>query len=302
MVDTACAVIAPGQAKATITSTDINLFHCTYGHTHEALLLKQTAKQQRVSLSGELRECRECLMVKGLRKLIAKSTNTRAGKKLERVFVELCGKMAVPSIGGKRYTLIVRDDYTRFTRVYFLPKKSDVASVFESFPAEVRADVTPSAVMCVRSDNGGELFGGEFGASCRKRGIDQEFTPADSPKYNGVTEGALALISDTALAARIQAQVLYPVAPPYTLLWAEALSWACNALHRTATKANPVDKSPYEMWYGLPPLSGEVWPFLKPAIYGVKRAKQSQPKAQGCYYVRPSVNHPRDCMRVLTTH
>ena len=45
MVDTACAVFAPGQAKAPTTPTDINIFHCTYGHTHEALL-KQTAKQQ----------------------------------------------------------------------------------------------------------------------------------------------------------------------------------------------------------------------------------------------------------------
>ena len=43
IVDTACAVIAPGQAKATTTSTDINLFPRTYGHTHGALL-KQTAK------------------------------------------------------------------------------------------------------------------------------------------------------------------------------------------------------------------------------------------------------------------
>ena len=54
MVDTACAVIAPGQAKASTTPTDINLFHC--GHTHEALL-KQTAKQEGVSLGGELHEC-----------------------------------------------------------------------------------------------------------------------------------------------------------------------------------------------------------------------------------------------------
>ena len=41
MVDTACAVIAPGQAKAPTTPTDINFFHCTYGHNHE-VLLKQT--------------------------------------------------------------------------------------------------------------------------------------------------------------------------------------------------------------------------------------------------------------------
>ena len=198
-------------------------------------------------------------MAKGVRKPIAKSTDTRADKKLERVFVDLSGKIAVPSIGGKRYTLVVRNDHTRFTRVYFLAKKSDAASAFEPFLAEVRADGTPSAVMCVRSDNGGECFGGEFGTLCRKRGIKQKFTSADSPKYNGVAERALALISDTALAARIQAQVLYPGAPSYPSLWAEAVSWACNALNRTATKANPRNKSPYEMWYGSPPDPFDDW-------------------------------------------
>ena len=160
-------------------------------------------------------------MAKELRKPIARSTNTGVDEKLERVLFDLSGKMAAPSIGGKRYTLIVRDNHTRFTRVYFLAKKSDAASVFESFLAEVRADGTRSAVMCVLSDNGGEIFGGEFGTSCRKRGIKNKFTPADSPQYNGVAERALALISDTALATRIQAQVLYPGAPSYTSLWAE---------------------------------------------------------------------------------
>ena len=80
------------------------------------------------------------------------------------------------------------------------------------------------------------------------------------------------------------------------------MSWACNALNHTATKANPGNKSPYEMWYDSPPLAGEVWSFLKPAIYRVKTENKSQPKAQDCYYVGPSVNHPHDYMPVLTTH
>ena len=63
-------------------------------------------------------------MVEGLRKLIAKSTHTGADKKLQRMFVDLSGKMTVPSIEGKRNTLIVQDDCARFTRVYFLGKKS----------------------------------------------------------------------------------------------------------------------------------------------------------------------------------
>ena len=115
VVDTACAVIDPGQAKATTTLTDINTFHCTYGHTHEVLLNK-TAEQQGVNLSGELHEeCRGCSMAKGLRKPITRLTHTRADRKLRRMFVDVSGKMTVPSIGGKWYIFIVGDDCTRFT-------------------------------------------------------------------------------------------------------------------------------------------------------------------------------------------
>ena len=252
-------------------------------------------------------------MAKGLRKPTARSTHTRAAKKLQRVFVDLSGKRytlivrrqkwkTVQSIGGKRCTLIVRDDCTRFTRVYCLRHKSDAASAFKSFLAEVRADGTPSAVMAVRSDNGRQFFGGAFGELCRKRGIKQESTPADSSKYNCLAERALGLINDAAVAARIQATELYPNAPNDPLLWAEAASWACHALNCTATTANPGDKSPYEMWYGSPPPYGAVWPFLKPAVCRVKRANKSLPKAQDCYYEGPGVNHPRDCMRVLTAN
>ena len=301
MVDTACAVIAPGKVKAPNPLTDINILHCTFGHAHEGLL-KKTATQQGIAYSGELHECRGCSMAKGLRKPIARSTRTRADKRLQRVFVDLSRPMAVKSIGGKRYTLIVRDDCTRFNRVYFLRHKSDAASAFESFLAEVRADDIPSTVMAVRSDNGREFFGGAFGELCRKRCIKQEFTPADSPKYNGVAERALGLINDAAAAARIQATELYPGAPDYPSLWAEAVSWACHALNCTATTANPGDKSPYEMWYGSPPPRGAVWPFLKPAVCRVKRNNKSLPKAQDCYYVGPAIDHPRDCIRVLTAN
>ena len=100
MVDTICAVIAPGRAKAPTTPTDINTFHCTYGHTHE-VLLKKSVEEEGVNLSGELHECRRCSIVKGLRKPIARSTRTRADKKLQRVLVNLNGKMIVPGIGGK---------------------------------------------------------------------------------------------------------------------------------------------------------------------------------------------------------
>ena len=172
-------------------------------------------------------------MAKGLRNPVAKSTHFRADRKLPRVFLDLSGNMIVPSTEGKWYTLIVQDDSTRFTRVYFLGKTSGAASAFGSFLAEVRADGTPSPAMAVRSDNGGGCFAGDFGKLCRKRGIKQEFTPADSSMYNGVAELALAMNNDTALTARIQAPVLFPSAPTSPSLRAEAVSWARHVLNRS---------------------------------------------------------------------
>ena len=100
VVDTTCAVIAPGQAKAPTTPTDINTFHCTYGHTHE-VLLKKTTKQHGVNLSGELHECRRCSMAKGLWKPNARSTHTIADKKLQGVFVDLSGEDDRTKFRGK---------------------------------------------------------------------------------------------------------------------------------------------------------------------------------------------------------
>ena len=207
VVQTACAVISPGQAKALTTPTDINTFYCTHGHTYE-VLRKTTVEQQGVNISGELHECRGCSTAKGLRKPIAMSTHTRANEKLQRVFVDLSGKMPVPSTGRTWYTLIVRDDCPRFTRVYFIGKTSDAARAFESFLAEVRADGTPSVVMAARPDNGRGVFEWDFRKLCRKCDIRQEFTPADSPKYNDVAERALALTNDTALAACPSASII----------------------------------------------------------------------------------------------
>ena len=67
---------------------------------------------------------------------------------------------------------------------------------------------------------------------------------ADSPQLNGVAERALGLIETVAMVGRIQARELFPGAqlPATEPLWAEASNWACDALNRTATSANPANQ------------------------------------------------------------
>ena len=136
---------------------------------------------------------------------------------------------------------------------------------------------------------------------CVDNRIKQEFTTPDTPQYNGVAERGLALIETCQQAARIQAAALYPTGdvPKTESLWAEASSWACDAMNRTATSANPERKSPHELWHGtVAPL--RLLPFLKPGFYHHQRVQKHLPKALPCFYLGPARNHPRDAMRVLS--
>ena len=78
----------------------------------------------------------------------------------------------------------------------------------------------------VRSEDGGKFSEVKFRKLYRDRNIKQEFTTADSPEFNGVTEPGLAIIESASLAARIQASVLFPRfrVPEGPSLWAEAMS------------------------------------------------------------------------------
>ena len=129
--------------------------------------------------------------------------------------------------------------------------------------------------------------------------IKQEFTTPDTPQYNGVAERGLALIEMCQQAARIQAATLYPTGdvPKTESLWAEASSWACDAMKRAATSANPERKSPHELWHEtVAPL--RLLPFLKPGFYHHQRVQKHLPKTLPCFYLGPARNGPRDAMRV----
>ena len=121
-------------------------------------------------------------MAKGYRKPIASSAKSRASKNPGRIFVDLSGPKQTPSLLGKRYVMIVKDDFTRYAWIYFLKQKSNTADAFKKFLVDVRADGVPSEVIIVKSDDGGEWYGGDFGSVCRHYCFKQEFTSAKCPE------------------------------------------------------------------------------------------------------------------------
>ncbi|GJR39073.1 retrovirus-related pol polyprotein from transposon TNT 1-94 [Tanacetum coccineum] len=95
--------------------------------------------------------------------------------------------MRVASINGKRYILVIVDDYSRFTWVYFLRTKDETPEIINNFIARVQLNY--NAKVCkIRIDNGTEFKNEILKAYYDKLGIMQQFSIGHMPEQNGVVE------------------------------------------------------------------------------------------------------------------
>ena len=93
--------------------------------------------------------------------------------------------MPATSLGDSKYVMICVDDFSRIKIVRFL-KKGDASAALRNIIVEY---TTPAGLKIGsnRTDEGGE-FEGEFQQVLDSHGITHEFTPPDTPQYNGVAE------------------------------------------------------------------------------------------------------------------
>ncbi|GKB93272.1 retrovirus-related pol polyprotein from transposon TNT 1-94 [Tanacetum coccineum] len=77
-------------------------------------------------------------------------------EKLYLLHMDLCGPMRLASVNGKKYILVIVDDYSRFTWVKFLASKDEAPDFIIKFlkMIQVRLNAT---VRNIRTDNGIEF-------------------------------------------------------------------------------------------------------------------------------------------------
>nr|GEV16491.1 hypothetical protein [Tanacetum cinerariifolium] len=102
------------------------------------------------------RLCSACEQGKIHQKHHKSKTDFASNKPLYLVHVDLCGLMRIESINGKRYVLVVVDDYSRYTWVFFLHSKDEAYEVIISFIKKTQVNLQLQ-VQCVQTDNGKEL-------------------------------------------------------------------------------------------------------------------------------------------------
>ncbi|GKB06816.1 retrovirus-related pol polyprotein from transposon TNT 1-94, partial [Tanacetum coccineum] len=77
-------------------------------------------------------------------------------QRLHLLYMDLCGPMRVKSINGKRYVLVIVDDYSRYTWNHFLRSKDEAPKVIKTFLKKTQV-LLQALVIIVRTDNGTEF-------------------------------------------------------------------------------------------------------------------------------------------------
>nr|GEU78645.1 hypothetical protein [Tanacetum cinerariifolium] len=191
--------------------------------------------------------CSACAMGKSTKKTHKPKSKNTNQEKLHLLHMDLCGPMHVESVNGKKYILVIVDDFSRFTWIKFLRSKDEAPDFIIKFlkMIQVRLKVP---VRRIRTDNGTEFVNQTLRDYYEEVGISYETSVARSPQQNGVVERRNRTLIKAALTMLIYTQASL-------FLWAEVVATACFTQNRSIIRLRH-GKTPYELLHNkLPDLS-----------------------------------------------
>ncbi|GJV56131.1 retrovirus-related pol polyprotein from transposon TNT 1-94 [Tanacetum coccineum] len=107
--------------------------------------------------------------------------------RLNLLHMDLCGPMRVASINGKKYILVIVDDYSRYTWTLFLQSKDETPEVLKDFLTMIQRNLQ-AQVITVRTDRGTEFLNKTLHAYFKEEGIEHQTSTPRTPEQNGVVE------------------------------------------------------------------------------------------------------------------
>ncbi|KAJ9542188.1 hypothetical protein OSB04_028694 [Centaurea solstitialis] len=171
---------------------------------------------------------------------------------LQLIHMDLFGPTNVMSIGKKSYCLVIVDDFSRFTWVYFLKTKDETSGLIKSFVTRVE-NQSNLKVKVTRSDNGTEFKNSDINSFCDEKGIEKQYSAPRTPQHNGVAERRNRTLIEAARSLLADSKL------PITF-WVEAVNTACYVQNRTLVVKSQ-GKTPYEIFKKKKPFIGFFKPF-----------------------------------------
>ncbi|GJR39601.1 putative ribonuclease H-like domain-containing protein [Tanacetum coccineum] len=163
--------------------------------------------------------CVACLKGKQHRASCKSKVLNPITKPLFMLHMDLFGPTFVSSLMHKKYCLVVTDDYSRFTWVFFLATKDETSEILKNFIKEIE-NLVDKKVKIIRCDNGTEFKNKVMDDFCREKGIRREYSVARTPQQNGVAERRNRTLIEAARTMLADSKLP-------TTFWAEAVSTAC---------------------------------------------------------------------------
>ncbi|GJV26575.1 putative ribonuclease H-like domain-containing protein [Tanacetum coccineum] len=228
------------------TSEESMLWHRRLGHVK----FKNINKLVKENLVRDLplkrfendQTCVACLKGKQHRVSCKTKAFSPITKPLFMLHMDLFGPTFVSSLMHKKYCLVVTDDYSRFSWVFFLRTKDETSEILKNFIKEIE-NLVDKKVKIIRSDNETEFKNNVMDEFCREKGIKREYSVARTPQQNGVAERKNRTLIEAARTMLADSKL------PITF-WAEAVSTACYVQNRVLI-VKPHNKTPYELFRGI---------------------------------------------------
>jgi transposase InsO family protein len=204
------------------------LWHCRLAHVGMRNLAKLQKDSHIIGLTNVVfekdRVCGACQAGKQ-HGVPHQSKNVVTTKRpLELLHMDLFGPVAYISIGGSKYGLVIVDDFSRFTWVFFLSDKGETQETLKKFMRRAQNEFKIK-IKKVRSDNGTEFKNIGVEKFLGEEGIKHEFSVPYTPQQNGVVARKNRTLTE---AART---MLDEYKTPDNF-WVEAVNTACHAINR----------------------------------------------------------------------
>ncbi|GJW45842.1 putative ribonuclease H-like domain-containing protein [Tanacetum coccineum] len=241
-------------SKATINES--NIWHRRLGHNNFKTMNKLVKGNLVKGIPSKIFEndhsCVACQKGKQHKASYKTKLVNSISKPLHMLHMDLFGPTNVKSLMKKSYCLVVTDDFSRFSWVFFLATKDETSGILKTFITGIENQLDYK-VKVIRCDNGTEFKNSIMNQFCEMKGIKREFSVARTPQQNGVAERKNRTLIEAARTMLVDSKLP-------TTFWAEAVNTACYVLNRVLV-IKPHNKTPYELIRGRPPLIDFMKPF-----------------------------------------
>lgn len=253
----------PKTAMTTTTKLPLSLWHRRLGH-QGVQYVKQFLCQNDINFIDDKLFCEPCLYGKQCRRTF-RSKRFKTKKSGEIVHADLL-ESPVLSRGGKKYMLVLKDDFSKFRSVEFLRHKDEAVDKIKQFL--VRANKDGIDVKELVTDGGREFDNVKLKKLTDDAGIKFRITMPYTPEQNGLVERENRIIMDAV-------RTMLKDAGLPLFLWAEAASAAVYVLNRTGP-SKTMGKSPFEEWFGRKPAINKIRVFGSTAFVHVPNVNRSK--------------------------